>query len=98
MRELAGGLQTTAGSTATDATADQTGASVAARAADAPEVAAPPTGAAGECPNCGAPLAGDYCHACGEKRPEARDLSVRHFLRDAAQELTSLDSKLFRTL
>ncbi len=55
-------------------------------------------GAAGDCPSCRAALVGDYCHACGEKRPEARDLSVRHFLRDAAQELTSLDSKLFRTL
>ncbi len=50
------------------------------------------------CPNCGETLVGDYCHGCGEKRPEARDLSVRHFLKDAAQELTSLDSKLFHTL
>jgi hypothetical protein len=41
---------------------------------------------------------GDYCHRCGEKRPEARDLSVRHFVRDVAQEVTSLDSKLTRTL
>lgn len=52
----------------------------------------------GPCPNCGTTLAGDYCHGCGEKRPEARDLSVRHFLKDAAQELTSLDSKLYHTL
>jgi hypothetical protein len=50
------------------------------------------------CPSCGAALVGDYCHGCGEKRPEARDLSVRHFVKDAAQELTSLDSKLFNTL
>jgi hypothetical protein len=50
------------------------------------------------CPNCGETLVGDYCHGCGEKRPEARDLSVRHFLKDAAQELTSLDSKLYHTL
>jgi hypothetical protein len=52
----------------------------------------------GECPSCGEPLVGDYCHRCGEKRPEARDLSVRHFVLDAAQELTSLDTKLTRTL
>ncbi|MFL6333213.1 MAG: DUF3667 domain-containing protein [Pyrinomonadaceae bacterium] len=52
----------------------------------------------GECPSCGAALVGDYCHRCGEKRPEARDLSVRHFVMDAAQELTSLDTKLTRTL
>ena len=50
------------------------------------------------CPSCGTALVGDYCHACGEKRPQARDLSLRHFAGDAAQELTSLDSKLFRTL
>jgi hypothetical protein len=50
------------------------------------------------CPNCGETLVGDYCHGCGEKRPEARDLSVKHFLKDAAQELTSLDSKLYHTL
>jgi hypothetical protein len=50
------------------------------------------------CPNCGTTLAGDFCHGCGEKRPEARDLSVRHFLRDSAAELTSLDSKLYHTL
>jgi hypothetical protein len=50
------------------------------------------------CPNCGAALVGDYCHGCGEKRPEARDLSVRHFLRETAAELTSLDSKLYHTL
>jgi hypothetical protein len=50
------------------------------------------------CPNCTEALAGDYCHRCGEKRPDARDLSVRHFVRDAAMELTSLDSKLLRTV
>ena len=54
--------------------------------------------AAEVCPECGEVLAGDYCHRCGEKRPEARDLSVRHFVLDAAKELTSLDSKLTRTL
>jgi hypothetical protein len=54
--------------------------------------------AAEVCPECGEVLAGDFCHRCGEKRPEARDLSVRHFVLDAAKELTSLDSKLTRTL
>jgi hypothetical protein len=50
------------------------------------------------CPSCGTALAGDFCHGCGEKRPEARDLSIRHFVADAAAELTSLDSKLYHTL
>ncbi|HEX8352770.1 MAG TPA: DUF3667 domain-containing protein [Pyrinomonadaceae bacterium] len=60
------------------------------------ESAAP--GRAESCPECGEGLLGDFCHRCGEKRPEARDFSVRHFVRDTAQELTSLDSKLTRTL
>ena len=51
------------------------------------------------CPNCGEALAGDYCHRCGEKHPEARDLSVRHFVGEAVQELSSVEhSKLFHTL
>ena len=51
------------------------------------------------CANCGERLAGDYCHRCGEKRPEARDLSVRHFVAEAAQELTSVEhSKLLHTV
>jgi hypothetical protein len=54
---------------------------------------------AGVCPSCGGGLVGDYCHRCGEKRAGARDLTLRHFLRDAAQELTSLEhSKILRTL
>lgn len=51
------------------------------------------------CPECGTEPAGDYCHGCGEKRPEARDLSVRHFFAEAAQEFTSVEhSKLVNTL
>jgi len=51
------------------------------------------------CPDCGETLAGDYCHRCGEKRPDARDLSLRRFFGEAAQELTSVEhSKLFHTL
>jgi Protein of unknown function (DUF3667) len=75
--------------------------SVEAKTVEAGETGAavpPPEAAAAGCPECGAVLTGDYCARCGEKRPEARDLSVRHFVHDAAQELTSLDSKLFRTL
>jgi len=76
-------------------------ASVAASAEGAalPEGGAPPEGAAAACPSCGAGLVGDYCHACGEKRAGARDLTLGHFLHDAAQEFTSLEhSKLLRTL
>ena len=75
--------------------------SVEAKTAEVGEAgAAPPAAAAAlGCPECGASLVGDFCHACGEKRPEARDLSVRHFFSEAAQELTSVEhSKLFHTL
>ncbi len=55
--------------------------------------------AGASCANCGELLTGDYCHGCGEKRVEARDLSVKHFVAEAAQELTSVEhSKLFRTI
>jgi hypothetical protein len=70
------------------------GAVVSAAAASGEDVRAAP----GVCPECEQALVGEFCHRCGEKRPEARDLSVRHFVKDAAQEVTSLDSKLTRTL
>jgi hypothetical protein len=55
--------------------------------------------AAANCPECGEVLAGDYCHRCGEKRLESRDISVRHFFDEAAQELTSVEhSKLYHTV
>jgi hypothetical protein len=61
--------------------------------------ALPEATAAGACPECESTLVGDYCHGCGEKRPEARDLTVRHFFSEAAQELTSVEhSKLFHTI
>jgi hypothetical protein len=51
------------------------------------------------CPSCGGALFGEFCHGCGEKSAGSRDLSLRHFASDAAQELTSVEhSKLFRTL
>lgn len=49
------------------------------------------------CENCGTALRGAYCHACGQSaEPPTR--SVRAFLRQAAADLTSLDSRLLRTL
>jgi hypothetical protein len=60
---------------------------------------APAPSVARSCANCGEPLAGDFCYRCGEKQPEARDLSVRHFLAETLNELTSVEhSKLFRTI
>lgn len=72
---------------------------------NAPSSAPPPTaveaarGGEPVCPECEEALVGDFCHRCGEKRPEARDLSVRNFFGEAAQELTSVEhSKLFHTI
>lgn len=65
---------------------------------DAVGRAAPPE-APGVCPECEEALVGDFCHRCGEKGLGARDLSVRHFFSEAAQELTSVEhSKLFHTI
>jgi hypothetical protein len=51
------------------------------------------------CPECETALVGDYCHHCGEKRLNARDLSISHFFDEAAQELTSVEhSKLLHTI
>jgi Protein of unknown function (DUF3667) len=67
--------------------------------AETEESAARPEEAETACANCGVALAGDYCHGCGEKRPDARDISVKHFVAEAAGELTSVEhSKLWRTL
>jgi hypothetical protein len=50
------------------------------------------------CPNCAAPLAGKYCAACGQKRIDRRDLSVRRFFGHVINELTDLQSnKILRT-
>lgn len=50
------------------------------------------------CPECAAPLVGEYCHHCGEKLPDVHDLTLKHFLHHGLDELTHLDSKIFRTV
>ena len=50
------------------------------------------------CPECATPLVGEYCHRCGEKLPDAHDLTMKHFLHHGLHELTHFDSKIFRTL
>jgi len=65
----------------------------------APVVSAPeaPVPAAPVCANCGAPLAGEYCAACGQ-RHEPHVHSVRHFASEALESITHADSRLWRTL
>jgi len=50
------------------------------------------------CPECAAPLVDKYCHRCGEKLPDAHDLTLKHFLNHGLHELTHFDSKIFRTV
>jgi hypothetical protein len=72
--------------------------------AEAAALSAPVDTAADElpapaCRNCDAALAGEFCHECGERRPDGRDLSLRHFAGEAVQEFVSLEhSKLLRTI
>lgn len=50
------------------------------------------------CPNCGTSLTGKYCVACGQKRIDRGDLSVRRFFGHVINELTDLQSnKILRT-
>jgi uncharacterized protein DUF3667 len=58
----------------------------------------PPQEGSQNCPECAAPLVDEYCHHCGEKLPDAHDLTMKHFLHHGLHELTHFDSKIFRTV
>ncbi|MEK6334569.1 MAG: DUF3667 domain-containing protein [Acidobacteriota bacterium] len=45
-----------------------------------------------KCPNCGAEVIGEYCAACGQKKFDPRDLSVKRFVGHLFDELTDLQS------
>jgi hypothetical protein len=50
------------------------------------------------CPACGAPAPGRFCAACGEEQVHARDLSLRHFVREGLAAVSDLDSSLLHSL
>ena len=50
------------------------------------------------CLNCGAELAGEFCHACGQKRFEESDRRFGHLLRQFAGSLTDLDGRVWRSV
>lgn len=52
------------------------------------------------CPNCLAPLEGEYCARCGQRRIHPDDLSARRFFRDLADEIADFPARLksLRTL
>ena len=49
------------------------------------------------CLNCGAPLAGPFCGACGQKALPL-DLTLRDFLDELAHEMLHLDGKIFQSV
>jgi hypothetical protein len=67
--------------------------------AAAGQVSAPeaPTVVLDRCANCGAPLSGPYCSQCGQ-RHEPGVHSFWHFMREAFEDCTHADSRLWRTL
>lgn len=51
-----------------------------------------------ECVSCGSKMSGKYCAQCGEQRLDTELRSVRHIAKDAFENLTSVDGKIWRTL
>lgn len=49
------------------------------------------------CTNCGEAGVRRFCPACGESRPGAADLSVKHFFEHTFHEVVHLDSKIFKS-
>ncbi len=49
------------------------------------------------CVTCGTPTRGDYCTACGERRPHEHDLRLRSFLASGLSDLLDLDSRGYRS-
>lgn len=50
------------------------------------------------CPTCHTPFDGPYCHACGERRLEQKDHSLKALLSEFFGETLFYDNKLFRSL
>jgi RNA polymerase-binding transcription factor DksA len=55
------------------------------------------SGPYGGCANCDAPLAGQYCALCGQ-RARGRMITLWELLKEVSEVLTTLDSRLWRTL
>lgn len=49
------------------------------------------------CQNCGAPLAGRFCHDCGQ-RHDPHPHSLRHFIFELFEDLSHADSRFWRTM
>jgi len=65
--------------------------------ADQAEAAPPRVEHDAICPNCGEKFQGRFCASCGGKRIAGEDYSLRRFLSEAFNILTSVESNLFRS-
>ncbi|MFD2721478.1 DUF3667 domain-containing protein [Hymenobacter monticola] len=61
-------------------------------------VPVPPTPETPVCASCHTPLAGPYCHACGEKRLHRHDYALKHFLEHTVDTVTHFDLRVLRDL
>lgn len=50
-----------------------------------------------ECKNCKKPLAGVFCHYCGEKMVEKNDFSLRTLISQIVDGVFNIDSKIYRS-
>ena len=50
------------------------------------------------CTNCGATLAGEYCHVCGQKRFVEGDRRLSHLLHQFIASATDVDGRIWRTV
>ncbi len=50
------------------------------------------------CATCATPLAGKYCHQCGEKLYRRHEFAIFHYSREIFYQLTHLDAKIFKTM
>ena len=50
------------------------------------------------CPNCQSPTVDSFCAECGERQPSRADFSIRGLLGDAFHEVTSIDSRLLKSI
>lgn len=53
---------------------------------------------AAACANCGTSLHGEFCSACGQKRIDAQEWSIRHWAHEVFQEVGNFDSKVVRSV
>ena len=58
----------------------------------------PLTAEADACVSCGTALAGEWCHACGERVRTPEQLSLRHTVREFVDDVFDLDSRVVRSL